>query len=54
VALSGDAADELFGSYLSHRTAQPMFHFKRLYDKVKSDSLTEEERELFKPCDLGF
>ncbi len=54
VALSGDAADELFGSYLSHRTAQPMFHFKRLYDRVKSNILTEEEGELFKPCDLRF
>ena len=54
VALSGDAADELFGSYLSHRAAQPMFHFNRLYDKVRNDSLTEEEKDLFKPCDLQF
>jgi len=54
VALSGDAADELFGSYLSHRAAQPMFHFSRLYDKVRNNTLTEEDKDLFKPCDLKF
>lgn len=54
VALSGDAADELFGSYLSHRVSQPMNHFRRLYDKVLSNTLTQEERELFKPCDIRF
>jgi asparagine synthase (glutamine-hydrolysing) len=54
VALSGDAADELFGSYLSHRLAQPMHHLKRLYIKVKDGTLSEEERDLFKPCDIVF
>jgi asparagine synthase (glutamine-hydrolysing) len=54
VALSGDAADELFGSYLSHRVAQPMFHFPRLYGKLKNNALTEKERDLLKPCDVGF
>ncbi len=54
VALSGDAADELFGSYLSHRVAQPMHHLRRLYRKVKNGTLMEEERDLFKPCDLVF
>jgi len=54
VALSGDGADELFGSYLSHRIAQPIHHFKRLNDKIKNGSLTEEEKDLFKPCDLNF
>ena len=54
IALSGDAADELFGSYLSHRVAQPMYHFKRLYQKVKEGTLIDEERELFCPCDIGF
>ncbi|MDI6751584.1 MAG: asparagine synthase (glutamine-hydrolyzing) [bacterium] len=54
VALSGDAADELFGSYLSHRVAQPMYHFSKLYDKVRSNTLTEGEKDLFKPCDITF
>jgi asparagine synthase (glutamine-hydrolysing) len=54
VALSGDAADELFGSYLSHRVAQPMHHFKALYDQVRSGSLTEAEADVFKPCDISF
>lgn len=54
VALSGDAADELFGSYLSHRVAQPLTHFARLYNKVTSDTLSEAERNLFKPCDTAF
>ncbi len=54
VALSGDAADELFGSYLSHRAAQPMYHFKRLYQKVREGTLTGEEEELFRPCDMRF
>jgi len=54
VALSGDGADELFGSYLSHRVAQPMYHFKSLYDKVKTGDITEEQRNLFQLCDIKF
>lgn len=54
VALSGDGADELFGSYLTHRVAQPMYHFNRLYDRVKTNSLTNEEECLFAPCDIDF
>jgi len=54
VAISGDAADELFGSYLSHRVAQPMYHFRHLYGKVKDGTLTKEEKDFFKPCDIGF
>ncbi len=51
VALSGDGADELFGSYLSHRTAQAMYHFSRLY---KANALTEGEKRLFAPCDIEY
>lgn len=54
VALSGDGADELFGSYLSHRVAQPIYHYSKLYDKVRSNNLTEDEKSLFMPCDLEF
>ena len=54
VALSGDAADELFGSYLSHRAAYPMHQFSRLYGKVKANSLTDEEEASFAPCDRPF
>lgn len=56
VALSGDGADELFGSYLSHRTAQPMYHYGRLKIKaeVKEDMLTDEDKKLLAPCDMKF
>lgn len=54
VALSGDGSDELFGSYLSHRTAQPFSHLSRLYAKLQNGMLNEEEKELFRPCDIGF
>jgi len=54
VAISGDAADELFGSYLSHRTAAPIHHFDRLYGKFKAGGLTPEELALLAPCDPAF
>lgn len=54
VTLSGDGADELFGSYLSHRVAQPMHHFTRLYEKVRSNTLRENAKELFTPCDINY
>lgn len=52
VALSGDGADELFGSYLSHRLAQPLYHYTRLYDKIMSGQLSKSDEKLFLPCDL--
>lgn len=54
VALSGDGADELFGSYLTHRVAQPIWHYARLANKVQAGELTSEEQQLFAPCDLKF
>lgn len=47
VALSGDGADELFGSYLPHRLAQPLHHFPRL--KGRLSSLSEGEQALLQP-----
>jgi len=57
VALSGDGADELFGSYLSHRLARPMFNFKKLKEEARGDrqwAIGEKEKELFAPCDIKF
>lgn len=47
VALSGDGADELFGSYLSHRLAQPLHYFGSLSDRL--DRLTQNEQLLLEP-----
>lgn len=47
VALSGDGADELFGSYLAHRLAQPLHHFPRLRDRL--GRLTDAEKGLLQP-----
>ncbi|ABR30375.1 hypothetical protein SU69_02610 [Thermosipho melanesiensis] len=35
VALSGDGADELFGSYLAPRLAQPLSYLENIYEKLK-------------------
>jgi asparagine synthase (glutamine-hydrolysing) len=37
VALAGDGADELFGSYLSHRLAQPLAHYPRYLESGDPD-----------------
>jgi asparagine synthase (glutamine-hydrolysing) len=44
VALSGDGADELFGSYLAHRLACPMDHFLRLRREGRLGVLTTDDR----------
>ena len=51
VAVSGDAADEMFGSYLSHRLARPMHHFARLGQAYREGRLSAEDQALFAPCD---
>jgi asparagine synthase (glutamine-hydrolysing) len=45
VALSGDGADELFGSYLPHRLAQPLHYFARIRDR-SSEISTSDLRSL--------
>jgi asparagine synthase (glutamine-hydrolysing) len=47
VALSGDGADELFGSYLPHRLAQPVHYFPQLRDKLAT--LSSDEQALLQP-----
>jgi asparagine synthase (glutamine-hydrolysing) len=53
VALSGDGADELFGSYLPHRLSWPLHHYLQLQKQGKSDfqSLREDDRLLLRPFD---
>lgn len=47
VALSGDGADELFGSYLPHRLAQPLYYFPHLRDRLPT--LSAEEQNSLQP-----
>ncbi|OQY10900.1 MAG: asparagine synthase (glutamine-hydrolyzing) [Marinitoga sp. 4572_148] len=50
VALSGDGADELFGSYLAPRLSQPLYYFEKIYAKIKSGkNLSETDIQNLKP-----
>lgn len=53
VALSGDGADELFGSYLAHRLALPIEKYLELTQRVRGpiewSNLSEEEKQAFRP-----
>ncbi|MHC1791933.1 asparagine synthase (glutamine-hydrolyzing) [Solidesulfovibrio sp.] len=53
VALSGDGADEIFGSYLSHRLAGPLDAYLRLAAAGKAElaAMTEGERRSLAPFD---
>lgn len=53
VAISGDGADELFGSYLSHRLAFPMESYLKLKKsgKIEWDQLDESDRRQLSPFD---
>jgi asparagine synthase (glutamine-hydrolysing) len=45
VALSGDGADELFGSYLSHRLAQPLDYYRGFLKNNNSDDIDKKSLE---------
>ena len=47
VALSGDGADELFGSYLPHRLAQPLTFMAK--NRHRLDQLSAEEKQQLLP-----
>jgi asparagine synthase (glutamine-hydrolysing) len=53
VAISGDGADEIFASYLTHRLSFPMEHFLRLKGQGKSEhaQFSEDELALLHPFD---
>jgi asparagine synthase (glutamine-hydrolysing) len=54
VALSGDGADELFGSYLSHRIARPMAFYRQIAFQGRLAHLTEDDLNQLRPCDVEY
>lgn len=50
VAISGDGADELFASYLTHRTAMPMVRYSKW---VRGEGLAPNDEDLM-PMDRNF
>jgi asparagine synthase (glutamine-hydrolysing) len=54
VALSGDGADELFGSYLPHRLASPLYYYSKYKNRL--NSLNKQEIEQLAPFekDIGY
>lgn len=53
VAISGDGADELFGSYLTHRLSFPIDYYleSRCKGKVEWEDFNNDERRLLYPFD---
>lgn len=49
VALSGDGADELFGSYLAHRLAQPMERFAVFCRENRGAKMSREQKASLAP-----
>jgi asparagine synthase (glutamine-hydrolysing) len=53
VALSGDGADEIFGSYLTHRTAQAMAYYRHLQARPRAQWSAQDYQQL-EPCSPEF
>ncbi len=52
VAVSGDGADEMFGSYRVHRLAQPLYHFNEYMKKgISPDRLSSSQLSKLAPFD---
>lgn len=51
VAMSGDGADELFGSYLTHRLSSPIQYLHQFSNIPKFDALTTKDKSILRPFD---